>query len=111
MSFKSFIGHTVLIMLILSLGVLGTLIYQEISNHRIYNGLYMEGNYTHPEALAMAKTYDENGHWVCTNILGQNYAEAIETIKHEVGHEIFAQYCAEDNNIDKCINLTEQKDL
>jgi hypothetical protein len=35
-----------------------------------------------------------------------SYDRAVEVCKHEVAHEIFAEYCDNDNNMEKCINVT-----
>lgn len=70
-------------------------------------GLYMPYEQNWSEAMNNAFEHDANGDWICINLKGQNYNDTIETIKHEVGHEIFARYCSKDNNIDKCMNLTQ----
>lgn len=103
---SDYILFGVLALCFLSLGVLGHMIYQDITNKKAFEGLRFEGNYTHPEALGVANKYGR-GDWVCVRTDGMSYKRALEVCAHEVGHEIFAEYC--EGNIDKCINIT--KDL
>ena len=88
------------------LGILSTLIYQEVMNYRVINGIWIPYNYngatTEQEAINVAKTYDTLGNFICVNIKGMDYKQMLETCSHEVGHEIFAQKCAK--NIVGCLN-------
>lgn len=82
------------------MGWAGTNAYQSINYQREYNGLWMEQNYTHAEALQKSNAYDTAGHWICVNIRGMNIEDMETTIKHEIGHELFAQSC--EKNTTKC---------
>lgn len=71
---------------------------------KLFEGLRFEGNYTHPEAIKFADSYDY-GDWVCVNVKGMNYPRAVEVCQHEVGHEIFAEVC--EKNITKCFEVAK----
>jgi hypothetical protein len=97
-------GIIFLFVFVFSLGWLLNLVYQEYTNHRAFDGLNIRDS-NEVSALETVSDYDELGDWVCVNIKGMDYSRAIETCNHEVGHEIFAEYC--ENHIDKCINVTK----
>jgi len=42
--------------------------------------------------------------WIYIDISGMSPEEALLVCKHEVGHEIFAEYC--ENDWDKCMEVT-----
>jgi len=86
--------------------------YMNLNNNlgtgNLFDGLRFVGNYTWAEAIQHSQDA-EHGHWIAINVRGLTYENAIEMCKHEVAHEIFALYCAKDDNIDKCMNLTIKK--
>jgi hypothetical protein len=47
------------------------------------------------------------GKWIHIRIDDMSAREALKTCQHEVGHEIFAEYC--EYHIEDCLNLTEAK--
>jgi len=69
-----------------------------------FEGLRLSGVESHPEAMRKAESYNK-GDWVCVNVEKIDYRRAFEVCAHEVGHEIFAEYC--EDNIQECLNLTE----
>ena len=50
-------------------------------------------------------SYSEYGDWICVDVRGMDYRDALEVCKHEVGHEIFAEEC--EDNIDKCFEVVQ----
>ena len=62
-----------------------------------YDGLSFHGNYTHPEALDVAREYDDSGDWVCVNAKNMDYERAVTVCKHEVGHELVAEILEKDD--------------
>jgi len=71
-------------------------------------GLYMNYKQNWSVAMDTAHNYSSSGNWICINLKYANdYNQTINTIRHEIGHELFAQYCAKEENFDKCINLTQ----
>lgn len=94
------------IILLICFFVLGWFVndgYRDFTNKRTYNGLMFSYNISHPEALQQASKYDPYGHWVCVNIKGMDYKQAVETCDHETGHEIFANECGK--NITRCMEV------
>ena len=89
------------------LGWFGNVVYHDLSNKRFLNGLHFDGNYTKSEAIQYSQSRDKIGDWVCINVKGMEYEEAIETCNHEVGHEIFAEFCDKEDNINKCMEITK----
>ena len=89
------------------LGWLGNSIYSQFSNERTLDGLRFERNMTEIEAEKFANNLDGYGDFVCVNVKGMSYERGLEVCKHEVAHEIFAEYCEEGNNIDKCMKITK----
>jgi hypothetical protein len=64
---------------------------------------------THEQALKAAINYTE-GNWLCINIYTDDYKQMEAVIMHELGHEMFAQYCDKSrDNFERCIGLTSQK--
>ena len=97
---------TILLILIFCLGFTCCIVYKEIKQDRIIDGLRFAGNYSHPDALEHSKKYDKGGDWVCINVKGMEYDYAIKIIQHEVAHEIFAEEC--EDNIEKCMEVIEK---
>lgn len=93
-----------IIICIFLIGFFSKELYNYYSYQKQFNGLWIDYNYTHPEAIEKAKQYDKYGYWICINIRDMTAEEAINTIKHEVGHEIYANFCVDD--FDKCLNYT-----
>jgi hypothetical protein len=105
MEFMRFVLGTILIICFIGIGWLSNEFIDSYKTDREYNGLRFVSNNSHPDAITHAQKYDKYGDWVCINVKGMDYKLAVETCNHEVGHEIFAEYCGK--NIDKCINLTK----
>ena len=73
---------------------------------RTMDGLTILGELSYSEAKQVAQNRDVNGDWICVNVNGMSYERAVEIIKHEVGHEIFAEMC--EDNIDKCFKIAKE---
>jgi len=50
-------------------------------------------------ALDYAYGKESSGDWVCVNIKGMNYKDAVQTCQHEAAHELFAQACEQDTEL------------
>lgn len=73
------------------LGWFGHIAYREqMTIPRVYNGLYIRDK-VHCDAKDVASGYEVSGDWVCVNVRGMDYLDAVETCQHEAGHEIFAE--------------------
>lgn len=71
---------------------------------KMVNGLYFKyGNET--SVFKTAREIEPYGQWICVNVRNMKPQEALYTCQHEVGHEIFANYC--ENHIEECMNLTQ----
>jgi len=90
----------VLVISLIGIGWAGNEVYKNVANKKILNGLNIRGS-TFTGAQDLSRKMDSNGDWVCVNILGMDYRQAIETVNHEVGHEIFANEC--EDNIEECL--------
>jgi len=93
------------IVLIFSLGFFSNDLYRDLKNERTLDGLWLH-NYNESEANEQAQEMDNFGEWVCVNINGMEYDRAVEVVKHEVGHEIFAEICEKD--VDKCFAVVRK---
>ena len=73
-------------------------------------GFYVaeELNLTRQRVIEIAYQKEPLGEWICTNIAGRTPNEILATLKHEVGHEIFAEYCEKENNFDKCLGIADE---
>ena len=101
------IGLGVLLILMFTLGWLCNIAYYNIEHKRIYNGFYARDVNT-KTAFAYAHKLDAFGDWVCVNVRGMSFEEGLATCNHEVGHEIFAEYCEESNDtMNNCIEVTK----
>lgn len=92
--------QTLFVILILGfvLGVISMKVYSDWNN-RTYDGLYFSGNYTHPQALEKAQTYDYSSDWICVNVYKMDYKRAVQVCSHEVGHELWAEICEYDDEL------------
>jgi hypothetical protein len=94
-----------ILLLVLSSAALGYVVHEiEHSKDRVLDGLWVD-NENWSEVYQTAKEYDKNGDWICVNIKGMTYPKMFETIKHEIGHEIFARSC--EKNLTKCLAVIE----
>jgi hypothetical protein len=50
-------------------------------------------------------TKNSTGDWVCVDVTNMSPERAREVCNHEVGHEIFAEYC--EHNFDKCLEVVK----
>lgn len=97
----------VMIICLISLGWLSNSLYQEYSNNREINGLWIPTqDATKYQVEDYAQSRESSGEWICVNIKGMTMKEVIDTCNHEAGHEIFARYC--ENNIDKCLEVKDE---
>ena len=78
---------------------------------QIYNYYFKEENHSNAEGYWFKNTKEPEfnyGDWVCVNIKGMNFERALAVCRHEIGHEIFAEYCEQNNqNWEECSNLTK----
>jgi hypothetical protein len=50
--------------------------------------------------------YGYSGDWVHINIDDMSFERALEVCRHEVGHEIFSEYCEQsDENFNECAGV------
>ena len=78
-------------------------IYLDYSSHKFLEGFYYE-NASYFEAKQYAElSPNVNGDWVCVDVKGMSPQRAFDVCKHEVGHEIFAEYC--EKNIEECLSF------
>jgi hypothetical protein len=71
------------------------------------NGLYNEYT-TEPIYELKYKGYlqrNSTNSWVYIDISGMDIEEAYQTCRHEMSHELFADYC--DDNWEKCLEVLE----
>jgi hypothetical protein len=86
------IGYGLLVLCLIMAGWFGHGVWQFYNNQRIYDGFYFESGPT--EKIEIIKTvynYEPSGEWICVNIKGMTYREALRTCQHEAGHELFAE--------------------
>lgn len=95
---------SVLVLLGGVLGWLGNDAYESFNYERKVDGFYAEG-YNFSEVEDYQNNRDKYGDWICVNVRNMDYERALETCKHETGHEIFAEYC--ESNITKCFEGLE----
>lgn len=71
------------------------------------SGLFVEGVENHSEALEKVREYEPFGDWVCINIKGRTFQEALETCTHECTHNAYSEILAEkcESNLTNCIDL------
>lgn len=92
----------VFVLSMIIVGWYGNEAYESWNYQRKYDGLFIENvNYSKAEQITHSR--DKRGDWVCVNVRDMSYERALEVCNHEVGHEIFAEFCEE--NIEKCIGL------
>ena len=103
---KQVILTVIVLLLFGALGYVTSEIIHERSSNKLLDGIRFESDGNWSNALEHAYQQDR-GNWVCVNVKDMSYEKAVQVCDHEVGHEIFATYCGENNNIDKCINLTK----
>jgi len=100
----------IVIIFVFTLGWFSNNAFYNISQGNLYQpkilGLWMSG-YTEEGAIERAYERDTLGKWVFVNIANLDWEESLEVCKHEVGHEIFAEYCKD--NIDKCMELAKNE--
>lgn len=87
------------------LGWAGNEVYESHEKAK-YLGIYKEDS-SYKETRETTEYLDPYGDWVCINVRNKDYAESVATCKHEVGHEIFAEYC--EDNIEKCMELANNE--
>lgn len=66
-------------------------------------------NYKEEDIKNYTNKVDKHGDWVCVNIRDMEIERALEVCRHEVGHEIFAEYCEQSNeSFNKCMKITKK---
>jgi hypothetical protein len=93
------------ILCLITLGWVSNDMYRDYTNKKMFNGLYFEMNNSQEQALTQAYKFERDANWVCVNVKGMEFKEAIKTCNHEVAHEVFATYCQD--HIDKCLEVTK----
>lgn len=96
--------------MMIALGALSTLAYQELQNERVINGVYLYSANSWENAKQEVRKIEPNGDWVCINVAyDMSYREAYDTCVHECSHmsftEIYAEKC--DGDPIKCIEYLE----
>lgn len=82
--------------MMIALGSLGMLIYQDIQDERVLNGVYLYYEDSLMDARGRAERMESNGNWVCLNVAyDMSYREAYDTCVHECSHMSFAEIYAE----------------
>ena len=94
-----FIGSLCLLLIVL--GSVGTLAYQDWKNEKTLNGLYIYNLENTTSATEYAYSKDKKGDWVCINVAyDMTPEEAYTTCIHECSHkafsEIYAQKCEDE---------------
>ena len=102
---KIYLVVALLISIGISLGVCGTLCYQQLINERTLNGIYIKQNVSYSTANEIAITRDKKGDWVCINVAydmppGLAYETCVHECSHKAFSEIFADRC--EKNPEKC---------
>ena len=82
-------------------------IIEEINYTRQMDGLNLR-NYNYGEVKNKTIEEDRGGDWVCVNIRDMSFERAFEVCRHEVAHEIFAEYC--EDNLNTCLSITDEKE-
>lgn len=80
--------------------------YNILMDHRQVQGLWFSNiNYT--QMSKQAKEIDNNGEWVCVNVVkSMSYKDIVNTCEHEAAHELFARQCTA--NVEKCMEVIEK---
>lgn len=105
---KNYIEKLLIVGLFISVFIMGWAfndLYSVYNYERELNGFYSRNN-TLERVNNYAEKKDPFGDWVCVNIRGMTFEDALKTCSHETGHEIFAEFC--EDNIDKCIEVTNE---
>lgn len=88
----------------IAVGVLVDDVMQHFKYERELNGFNAKATSWDDVVDYQAKR-DKMGDWVCVNVRDMDFETAVETCNHEVGHEIFAEFC--EDNMDKCVGVTK----
>ena len=96
--------------LMIALGALGTVMYQDFQDKRMLNGVYLYNEESKADARQIVKGMEPSGDWVCINVAYEmTYREAYDTCVHECSHmsftEIYAEKCEKDPI--KCMEYLE----
>jgi len=80
----------------------------DLQQERQLDGLNIRGaNYEYVKNRTIER--DKYGDWVCVNVKDMPYSRAVEVCNHEVAHEIFAEFCEKDDNMNKCMEITKNE--
>jgi len=91
---------------VFALGWSGSELYEDFSNEREINGLYISNADNISVARSVAKVLDEKGDFVCINVAyDMTFEEAIRTCNHECQHKAFDEIWAEkcEDDFDGCL--------
>ena len=91
-----------------ALGWYGNILYRDMTNKRLFNGLYMRNFDNQSSAIKNAYNFDSLGEWICINTKGMTFQEILTTCTHEAAHEVFAEIIEENpEKIEEVINLVK----
>lgn len=99
--------HIFLVLSLLFLGWASNEVYDEFSNKRIINGIYISHADDVYAARDVAKDWDSRGDFVCINVAyDMTPKEAVATCNHECIHKAFSEIWAEnceDGDFENCL--------
>lgn len=78
------------------LGIAVTNIYDGIINKRNFDGFYL-ANRDKIQVNEYTNDKDSRGDWVCVNVRGMSFDRCTEVVRHECGHEMWAEICEKDS--------------
>lgn len=96
----------------MTLGFCAHGIYDELSNERYINGLYIHGSENITTAQEYAYSRESKGDWVCINVAyDMKPKEAYETCVHECSHKAFSEIYAEscEDDYSKCLGWMNEE--
>lgn len=77
--------------------------YTKTTKINQYDGMRFGYSDNYTDVIKYVQSFDNQGDWVCINVKGMSFERGLEVCNHEMGHEIFAEYC--ENNINKCMDI------
>ena len=99
------IFYLIMIFGLMFLGWAANEMYEDYNYRAEFSGHYF-GNWNRTGVDDYNDKVDWRGDWVCVNIRGMMPERALEVCRHEIGHEMFAEYCEQsNNNFNKCVEL------
>ncbi len=83
-----------------------TNIISNTPNITIFQQGYWARNVTNTEFYSRLYDKDPKGNWIAVNIKNMSYERALAVARHEIGHEMFAEYC--EANATLCFQLAKE---